>query len=513
MTNDKLIVLNIILDYPVQWSRYKVLRDFIQNFYDALAWKQFDRDFSYERQPGNVLKIMSKNTGFSYEWLLHMGASTKRESPEKYAGYFGEGFKVAALCAMRDFNWKVKLSAQNWFLEVTSSEILVDNQTLASLAYKVKLLPTTSPDTVMTIANFYDDDFEIFKAALYSFYYLQNPLMGEIIWENQEASICYRSQIKKLAHYPASYGKYKGQGIVFGSYLALSSIDIPLVFSLHNYPLKDRDREVVSEIDVVNIITGVVKKLPPRVALLVLPYFKRYWYAYPREKYGHSSFYTVVKNLVYRIYISDEATKAFLNDNPSLLVLNKVQGSNIAAKNKRSQALSWLKYQDVKYTKVQDGFSCLGYPTLEDECEKHDGFSILEVPSRKEQKYINLLEGLAEEILGLFFYPEKIPRCKIIKNDQAAWMGVANSYRLYEKTSNIIGLKFMCRLSHVAIKKNLLHKDGFDAAIATYFHELCHCFGGDGSANFSRALTEVMSILLKNLEELIVTKNKWHEID
>lgn len=39
----KTLSLNIVMTYPVYWSRYQVLRDFIQNFYDTVGcdeWPQ-----------------------------------------------------------------------------------------------------------------------------------------------------------------------------------------------------------------------------------------------------------------------------------------------------------------------------------------------------------------------------------------------------------------------------------------------------------------------------------------
>lgn len=512
MLKGKLISLNIILDYPVKWSKYKVLRDFIQNFYDALTWGNFNKGFSYQLYPENTLTLTSENTGFSYEWLLHMGASTKRESPEKYAGYFGEGFKVAALCALRDFGWRVRLSSQDWLLEVTTSKLVVDDNILESLAYRLELLPICSSNTVMAISNIDDNGFEIFKAALYSFYYPQNPLIGATLWENEDASICYRTINKKPGHYPTSYGNFLGDGIVFGSYQALGSLSIPIVFSLHNYSIKDRDREFVSEIDVVNIVTGVVQLVPPEVALIVLPYFKKYWHTYPKEKYGHSSYYTVVKNLVKRIYISSDQTEAFMRENPNLLVVNYIKNSDMFTKNRRTQALSWLKVQCNRYILVQDSFAYLGYPTLEDECERYGGFSVVDTPGMEDRMYIDLIEETVAELLVSDFYPEKLPQCKIISNDDASWMGMANCKKLNQTKTNVTGLKLKYSLSFVAIKKHLLKRDCFEEAFTTYLHELCHCFGGESSVNFNRALTEVISILLKNPEKVTRARDRWREL-
>jgi len=80
------ISLNLILDYPVKWSKYKVLRDFIQNFYDAVGYQNWHRDFNYQVE-GQTLQLTARNIGFSYDWLIHIGASTKRENEGAFAGY------------------------------------------------------------------------------------------------------------------------------------------------------------------------------------------------------------------------------------------------------------------------------------------------------------------------------------------------------------------------------------------------------------------------------------------
>jgi hypothetical protein len=92
----ELISINLIYDYPVHWSQFKTLRDFIQNFYDAVHWSEWDKRFSYTLTNG-ILTLKAQDVGFSYDWLLHIGASTKREEIGTYAGHFGEGFKIAAL--------------------------------------------------------------------------------------------------------------------------------------------------------------------------------------------------------------------------------------------------------------------------------------------------------------------------------------------------------------------------------------------------------------------------------
>lgn len=95
--------VNIVSTYPVYWNRKKIFRDLIQNFYDAVPVDEWHKRFKYEYKDDN-LSMWVDDVKFNYEWLLHIGASTKTEDGNK-AGYFGEGFKIAALCAMRDYHY------------------------------------------------------------------------------------------------------------------------------------------------------------------------------------------------------------------------------------------------------------------------------------------------------------------------------------------------------------------------------------------------------------------------
>ena len=44
----KKLSVNIVMTYPVFWSKYQVLRDFIQNFYDAIGYEKWRQSFCYD---------------------------------------------------------------------------------------------------------------------------------------------------------------------------------------------------------------------------------------------------------------------------------------------------------------------------------------------------------------------------------------------------------------------------------------------------------------------------------
>ncbi|MFI3238658.1 MAG: hypothetical protein R3Y47_11665, partial [Lachnospiraceae bacterium] len=86
-----IVPLNIVMTYPVYWNRYSVLRDFIQNFYDSTDREHFADVFEYQYDDKKqLLKMWIDGITFNYEWLLHIGASTKTSNSADNAGYFGE---------------------------------------------------------------------------------------------------------------------------------------------------------------------------------------------------------------------------------------------------------------------------------------------------------------------------------------------------------------------------------------------------------------------------------------
>ena len=221
LNEPEILSLNLILDYPVRWSKYKVLRDFIQNFYDAVGHYRWYSDFSYEAIKQQLI-FKAKNVDFSYDWLIPIGASTKRDNDGKYARYFGEGFKIASLCAVRDFQWKVEMASRDWELEVITSNLKIDNKKLVTLAYRVTKKTTVLKDAILRIYPFQQNDLPVLESTLLSFYYQENPLFGEKIWDSSEVAVFHRSKIPKPCYYPSAYD-CSGEGIIFASYQAMGS--------------------------------------------------------------------------------------------------------------------------------------------------------------------------------------------------------------------------------------------------------------------------------------------------
>lgn len=169
----------------------------------------------------------------NYEWLTHIGASTKTAASNDHAGYFGEGFKIASLCGYRDFKWNIAMSSADWFLTVTTEKQQIDGNTIDMLAYDVQKVHDKNRSS-LSIYPISERDFQLFKTTVLSFYYPQNPLLGEVIWIGKEGAVYKRSQHKydENLPYTSDFGR---KGAVFCSYQLLGSNPFDLVVCIHHY--------------------------------------------------------------------------------------------------------------------------------------------------------------------------------------------------------------------------------------------------------------------------------------
>jgi hypothetical protein len=504
------IPLNLVYDYPVRWSSYKVLRDFVQNFYDSIGYREWSGRFHYSYTPGE-LSMMATGVSFSYEWLVPIGASTKRDGSNSYAGYFGEGFKIASLNALREYKWDVYAGSSDWQIHVVKTTMTVDNKEIDSLAYELERSEPLS-NTTLTIRNIYVPA-ALVESVMLSFFYPENVLLGERIWESSKGAI-YKSIAKPHPEHSFVTREFGSAGIVFAAYQNLGSINMPLVFANHTYRKEDRNRGGLYYFDVVSLIEELACHVNARASAILLEYFRPYWYSYPAKKYDFISFYRIVTHLIENMSNASTVVLKFREKYPNLLVAKRVLKNDIVGKNRRSQALSWMRSADKKYRLVQQNFRLLGYDLLEEECQKNDGYTLTRNADAQELKYIRILELCTEAIFGAAFFGYKeLPACKIIMNDDAAWRGMANCFPINDLSNNSYGHKLRFRMDYIAIKKHHFCPGKFAAAYSTYLHELCHVFGGDSSPNFSGALSDIIEAQLLSVKQILLFSEKWDEID
>ncbi|MFZ2958622.1 MAG: hypothetical protein WA705_17170 [Candidatus Ozemobacteraceae bacterium] len=136
---------------------------------------------------------------------------------------------------------------------------------------------------------------------------------------------------------------------------------------------------------------------------------------------------------------------------------DKIKKSDLVLYNRRKQALAWLASTPGKYKLVQRKFRSLGYPSLEEMCEKSHGFATAGEANQEQIKLIHLLEECTKDVFGTYFGFEDLPATRIINNQQAIWQGMANCFPIKERKENVFGIELRFTMNYIALKGYLLN--------------------------------------------------------
>jgi hypothetical protein len=172
---------------------------------------------------------------------------------------------------------------------------------------------------------------------------------------------------------------------VFVGRQALGSVRYPIVVAWHEFRQTDRERNALYGFQVLEVWKSVVRRMDADAAMTLLLLLRREWYTRTRKKYDSASYHEVVSALVACVADSRSAVASFRRKYPHLLVAPSLRSGDISARNRRTQALAWLRGLEVPHRLVQTAFLQLGYPTIEDACAAADGFTIVREPTDPER--------------------------------------------------------------------------------------------------------------------------------
>jgi hypothetical protein len=399
------------------------------------------------------------------------------------------------------------MHSQNWSLQVAARESIIDGKKLSRLVYEIDDNNKLSSETVLTIDNFTAEDTTLLDDTVKTFYYHDNPFIGKLIFKNNYGAIYERSTIKKPENYPVSYDCI-GDGIIFLGFQARGSFFAPIVICNHRFKTSDRERKQIYLGTIQDTILDLTDSINPSTALFLLEKLEKYWYDYPDKQDDVKSWYSVVRKLIRKMRQDDTAAAKFRGVYPSLLVCEKPD--NVQMRNRKHQALAWKNNNSPDTRLVQDSFSLLGYKNLVDVCEEAGGFNVTRLPTDTENRLLSILRETAMTVLEGFI-PD-YPPCYIIDNDSSVYAGTAAIIPRKTKKMNTNGNVVRYDLRHIEIKRGYLVSDKFTDAFSTYCHELCHCFGGDSSQSFSKALTDCLSLVLKKQDAISQGCIRWKQL-
>lgn len=502
------IKLNLVMTYPVRWSRTHIMQDYIQNFYDMTGAKKFFRDFNYCYDENSQTLRMKSKKGFSAEWLQYMGASTKRKSKGNYtAGKFGEGFKIASLCAFRDYKIGIHMESRDWILDVVEIQGKIDGRNVSFLGYDKKVRDYDE-NSILCLTNITPEAYQDFLEAMKSFFYPENPLFGECIVNERDYAVYKLSQsaVKK---------KNKMCGRLFASMQERARIyNVPLIFCNHKYRSDkedDRDRKSFLFYDTEKAVMEIVSDLEGEALWEVFMAFQPYWNSTGKNKTTVTDWSRVIRKMVMNLHV-DRLIKErkyaalmgnYIADMDSYTIKND--------KNKYKTARAWFRSSNFYGTckLLPHYFSYLGMDTLYDLCEKNDGFHVIYEPNEFQKNKIRILEKVAVNIFGDMICYEKLPECRVIVNKETPNEGFARSFRTDKTTKSSLGLKVVDDIKEINLRKELFCENAFPEAMAVYMHELLHQFGGDASGQFRAAILAMDYRILEKAEKIEDYEREW----
>lgn len=426
----RVIPLNIAMDYPINWDFKRILRDLIQNFYDAIGYEQFGEEFSYvweENQFGKYdIEMKTYDHSFSYEWLTYVGGSSKTDSPGDYIGMYGEGFKMCMLCLARHGWGAVIMESQAWKLTPCEYIENVDGKEIRMLGYE---LSERDDDgwTRLTLCNVPCHNNRIMQEALLEFFYPQNPLFGEKLYETDTYSIYTRSDVKiPCKNYTTI------NGILYCNFLARGRLPFKLIL-LERKDMRDSDtrkRETLEDYEVKEMLYHLFEKFDAQASLIMLERLEEYWGELPKKMVDWDTWYYVICQLVRNVSKDDALVKEFKEKYNDLVYIERKTGDGI--RNRLLEETKQWYYKNRNGTMVNPIFRMLGAKSLVEEYQRIRD-DLFDVPSESEMVYISFLFQIIDTIFPYKLYDEK-PTVVIQKDAKIQCSPLLFARRIYGRT-------------------------------------------------------------------------------
>lgn len=209
-------------------------------------------------------------------------------------------------------------------------------------------------------------EYEIFQEALESFFYAENPLCAEVLFDGGEVAVCCRSDepIPEDIIMPSGFWP---EGIIFSG-KAIYAIPIPYVLSIPEYPVTKEDGRDPDPLEVLKYAIGLINADCAEDILFSM-----------RERWKASSeiddaWYALMCALINKASESDVIKAHFREHAPYLICVGYIDGKDTNRIKRREIAESWLSRQP-QYEVVMEHFRLLGVPTIEAVCAEQGGFA------------------------------------------------------------------------------------------------------------------------------------------
>jgi hypothetical protein len=462
--------------WGVRWNEMQIARDVLQNFYDAnrenlqaVAAVLDERDVR-----------ITAPAGFDLERLFYLGS----EKISDDIGQYGEGFKAAATCLLRDHGVTPVGISGSMLVHVRLADSAVSKTKLRPLMYDFYTITPACPGAMLLLPSCSPVLARELQQGMAHFFFEQNPLLGPKIWESWD-------------HHYALYHSQETDGHIFYRQLKRATIPgLPVVPVMHKASSRidkkvqqDRDRNAFED-TVLNLCYDVFARgsaVNEVVVLAILEASRPFW------ERGHPLLSALASQR--KTSLVTVGTKALF-------------GERYYAVTAAHDAATKLRYEQVEAPwklesrrQLPSYFTKFGVPSaathlahireraLAEEQQKarvtthaeHGGIRALQ----------RALDDLASPLARLF--ATKHVRYSVA--DTEAILGALKQGRGYQSIE-------------VYLAATVFTED-FARALAIFLHEHAHIFGYDGSRGFTDALTELIEGVIRHRGALDNYEHDW----
>lgn len=453
--------------WGVDWDEVYIARDLMQNFFDANRERL---EAVLARNEGTDVLITAP-TPFNLERLFFLGS----EKGGNDVGQYGEGFKVAATCLLRD-HAVTPIAVSGWdVVALRVADRTVADTQLYPVEYDFYRNDREVSGTVLILPGCSGKLVKALAEGLTHFFHDKNPLLGDKRWSD------YRNEF-------SLYDSTNGHGHVFYRKLKRGEIEgVPVVLvidkqyqTIERKISKDRDRNAFGD----------------EVMKLFYKCFARYGIKY--ENAGQRVIVMAAQSCWEKGHplLSEMAeSKGYHNTWPPALARD-VFGEKYYARSGRDLTVQLeidrleRLWRDEGKVSVPGYFRKFGVLNAEDEIRRVQEKAIEESkknnqgkPTTAEHHSIRLLSGvlqeLAPEVIAVFnkgTTSYTVARTEVV-------LGQLKSGRSY-------------RSREIFLAESVFISD-FPEALATFLHEHAHIFGYDGSRGFTDALTALLETVVR----------------
>lgn len=482
----KKIPLNIAMDYPVNWDFVQILRELIQNFYDSIGAENFAKDFiyTYEECGGYKVELKTRACAFDFKWLTYIGGSIKTMHPGKYIGMYGEGFKMCVLNIMAGKKGKLLMESGDWWLEPYSYDKVVDDKKLQMLGYKVGKRENDGW-TRLTLQNISKSEEKALKEVLLYFFYPENPLFGEKLYETEEYAVYSRSDMA----IPGEGKNSSSRGVLYCNFLARATLPIDIVLLCRKDMIKSdsRRRPTMKKGEIKDVLYEMAAGLDAEASYIMLEVMREYWADMPKRLVDMDTWYYVICQLVRNIYKNEGVSTRFQNKYPELYYIEKK-----TADRERNRLIdetsAWCEKKKIEL--VNPVFRLLGANSLVEQYIEEMEKAYRE-PTPEEKKKLSIVFLALEELFQSAFFEEH----PVVMVSDAIEMGKEKNALVIRKreTKGRGARRYMIEKIVISMKE-IVGKE-FEEVLILFLRLMVRAYGTERSACANGVLTRCAAVL------------------